>query len=280
MIMGDSYTAGDGVDNGSRFSDLLEKLHSNLDVLNFGLPGSGTDQQLLVYETISKPFEVDAYIFATAVPDILRNQVDKWPMRERGSDRFWYMPKPYFTLEDDTLLLHNQPVPQQRISEREASKQLTTQRLDEKRRAANWPAWMQKSNFVRKMSLTVVDPYEGYKSENNSSWRLMRSIIARFLNEVGGKPVLLLPIPTDHFVENLSEPTYLARFAELENQSKQIYVYDVLPHFKRLQSEKRKQCFQSDGHFSESGHEIMAEAISTAMAQYCPNVIRHSELQR
>jgi len=276
ILLGDSYTAGDGVDNGLRFSDLLEKSHQNLDVLNFGLPGSGTDQQLLIYETMTKPFKVDAYVFAPGIPDILRNEIDKWPMRERNSDKFWYMPKPYFTLEDNSLVLHNRPVPNERIPKEEASdrKESFTQKMDAKRRAANWPVWMQKSNFIRKMSLAAVNPYEGYGSENSDSWQLMRAIIVRFLSEVDEKPVFLIPMPTDHFAENLTEPTYLARFMALQNQSKRVYVVDILPHFKRLQPEKRKQCFQSDGHFTEYGHEIVTQAVSGAIEQYYPDLIR------
>ena len=49
LLFGDSFTAGDGVSDGKRFGDILEELIPDLEVYNFGLPGSGTDQQYLAY---------------------------------------------------------------------------------------------------------------------------------------------------------------------------------------------------------------------------------------
>jgi len=94
VLFGDSYTAGFGVQNGERFSDLLERSYPNLDVLNFGLDGTGTDQQLLIYETLAKPFEADAHIFAIYVKNTMRNQVDMLPTRDPESDAVWYRSKP------------------------------------------------------------------------------------------------------------------------------------------------------------------------------------------
>ena len=50
ILFGDSYTAGEGVSNEFRYSDVLEKNLANTEVYNFGLPGSGTDQQYLIYQ--------------------------------------------------------------------------------------------------------------------------------------------------------------------------------------------------------------------------------------
>src|SRR5262245_19452241 len=49
LLFGDSYTAGDGVSNRDRYGDVLEKLVPSLEVYNFGLSGSGTDQQYLIW---------------------------------------------------------------------------------------------------------------------------------------------------------------------------------------------------------------------------------------
>lgn len=47
LVFGDSYTAGDGCDNEQRFTDRLGEA-LDAEVYNFGMSGSGTDQQLLI----------------------------------------------------------------------------------------------------------------------------------------------------------------------------------------------------------------------------------------
>ena len=49
VFIGDSHTAGDGVANEKRFSDLVGQKF-DVSVYNFGLSGSGVDQQYLIYK--------------------------------------------------------------------------------------------------------------------------------------------------------------------------------------------------------------------------------------
>ena len=46
LLFGDSFTAGDGVSNVHRFGDVLETLVPDVEVYNFGLPG--TDRKSVV----------------------------------------------------------------------------------------------------------------------------------------------------------------------------------------------------------------------------------------
>src|SRR5215470_562680 len=41
LVFGDSFTAGDGVSNRDRYSDVLETLLPDTEVYNFGLSGTG-----------------------------------------------------------------------------------------------------------------------------------------------------------------------------------------------------------------------------------------------
>ena len=53
LFFGDSITAGDGASNNERFSELLG-VSLGAEVYNFGLSGSGTDQQCLILENYAK----------------------------------------------------------------------------------------------------------------------------------------------------------------------------------------------------------------------------------
>src|SRR5207253_7860129 len=57
LLFGDSFTAGDGVSNKKRYGDVLENLISGIEIYNFGLPGTGTDQHYLVWREIAKEYD-------------------------------------------------------------------------------------------------------------------------------------------------------------------------------------------------------------------------------
>jgi carbamoyltransferase len=268
---------GYGVDCGSRFSDLLEAKYPNFDVMNFGLSGTGTDQQLLIYENIAKPFEADLYVFAPCTIDIIRNELEFMPSLARQP---FYTPKPYFTLDEDRLILHNVPVPRTRLSEEDAKKSETSIHRDTSpyvtRIFRALPQWMRESETFDRIALAVRQSYSAYQSESSKSWRLMRAIIKQFIREVNGKPVFVLPMPTyHHFILKLA-PTYVARFAELHDPKGNCFVIDVLPYFERLSPENRRKCRlvnDPGSHYSPQGHKVVANAISDALAEYCPNML-------
>ena len=70
LIFGDSYTAGEGVCNEVRYSDLLESMFKDVDIYNFGLPGTGTDQQYLTYKTYAENLQPDLVIISVMVENI------------------------------------------------------------------------------------------------------------------------------------------------------------------------------------------------------------------
>ena len=53
-VFGDSFTAGDGVTNSHRYTDVIRQQLPNTEVLNFGLTHSGTDQQFLIFFNCKK----------------------------------------------------------------------------------------------------------------------------------------------------------------------------------------------------------------------------------
>ncbi|MGA3405836.1 MAG: SGNH/GDSL hydrolase family protein [Candidatus Bathyarchaeia archaeon] len=280
VILGDSQTAGQGVTNSDRFSDLLEKSYPNLDVMNFGLYGSGTDQQLLIYETLAKSFEANAYIFAPYWNNIARNMVDLFVFRRQGSlgDRkVTWMPKPYFLLEGDHLALCNTPVPARPVSEEVAAKHLG---ISERWGVADTTVfslpWKTPNPLRTKLWFALSKPYSGYESDESRSWRLMRAILERFIGEVDGKPVFIVPLPSYHHYSFGVAPTYLARYEKLHNPSKNCFVVDPLPYFKRLSHEQRRRCSgeQDYTHYSPFGHKILAEAISDAFETHCPAIVK------
>jgi hypothetical protein len=255
VVLGDSYTAGDGVSNGERYSDVLERLHPHLEVLNFGLSNTGTDQQLLVFETMARAYDADAYVFAVLVENIgriIQAFRPSWDDREMET---FCRPKPYFTIEDGELVLQNQPVPLERRT------------LDN---LGDWNRRFPNLNLPE----PIHDLYALYRFEHALPWQLLRHILQRFMSQTIGKPVFIMPLPMSEFFLQNRRPGYLERFFSLEDRPRLRHVIDPLPYFLRLPQEQRAECrFPNDPHYSALGHSLVARAISDALAERAPELL-------
>src|SRR5918996_2597362 len=110
LLFGDSFTAGDGVSNEERFGDQLERMNPGLEVFNFGLPGTGTDQQYLTYQQFASAIDYDLLILAIFVENVRR--VDShYRLYTTDQDELVAYAKPYYVLESGRLVLKNVPVP-------------------------------------------------------------------------------------------------------------------------------------------------------------------------
>jgi carbamoyltransferase len=258
VLLGDSYSAGDGVNNEERYSDLLEqRYHPYLDVMNFGLNGSGTDQQLLIYENIAKNYEADAYIFAILAENIVRNIYTCFPTLSNWEQTTYYRPKPYFTLENGNLSLHNQPVPL------------------EKRRNDQLGDWKCSFPYLPEYP---EDAYAVYRFKDGEHWQLLKKIIERFLEQVEGKPVFIMPLPMDdHYLEK-APAIYLERFKELDDPSRMRYLVNVLPDFLSYPKKEREQFrFPNDPHYTAFAHEVVADSIEAHIKTVSPDFLSQTE---
>ncbi|MBS0262244.1 MAG: hypothetical protein JSS02_09865, partial [Planctomycetes bacterium] len=73
LVFGDSQAAGCYQCNEHRFSDLIEERNRDIEVINFSIPGSGTDQQLLLFEEVIGKYEHDLLIVFPYLNNIYRN---------------------------------------------------------------------------------------------------------------------------------------------------------------------------------------------------------------
>ena len=112
ILCGDSMSAGQYVSNEQRLSEQLERIVPNLEVVNLSLEGSGTDQQLLLYEDVGQRFEHDLVVLMPFLSNLRRNMVDAREAVEPGTGRSVLRGKPRFELVDGELELRNVPVPE------------------------------------------------------------------------------------------------------------------------------------------------------------------------
>jgi len=98
VMLGDSVTFGFGVRDDETFSAVLESLDPRLEVVNLGVPGYGTDQELLKLRGEGLSYRPDGVVLNVCLAnDLLDNAADK-------SIYDGVYPKPYFRLVDGRLV--------------------------------------------------------------------------------------------------------------------------------------------------------------------------------
>ena len=100
VVLGDSFTFGEQARDEDVWPAMLEEQLDDTEVLNLGVHGYGTDQQLRVLEEEGIKYHPDIVVLGFFVEDILRNGL-----------AFRDYAKPMFVLHEGRLVLTNSPVP-------------------------------------------------------------------------------------------------------------------------------------------------------------------------
>jgi hypothetical protein len=109
LLLGDSFMMGDGVERQYLFADLLEHTLKNTEVVNLGVSGYGTDQELLDYLGEGKKYKPDVVLLALTIDNDFDNNIRSKP---------YGLFKPYFVAADDKIVLRGTPVPPSPIENR------------------------------------------------------------------------------------------------------------------------------------------------------------------
>jgi lysophospholipase L1-like esterase len=286
LVFGDSFTAGDAVPNCQRYTELLEKylsINSNcpVEIFNFGLSSTGTDQQYLVWREFAQGIEHDLVVIAVFVENIRRVNARFRPHHdEHGRERIYA--KPYFRLEGGELQLYQVPPRREPYDEAELSPEQCAA-VDQ---GGRFPTLRKVATAlgVREVvqKLTQYQPVPHYDSPTGPAWLLMRAILAQWIGAID-KPVMLMPIPLpQHLDQTCSAEACQARFAELAADLGCV-LHDPLPDLLRIApAERRRLRWEKDIHFTPAGHEVLArsmEPVLGRMLAQTPNPLAASKHQ-
>jgi lysophospholipase L1-like esterase len=98
----DSFTRGYDVEQSERFTERLQAMVPEWEVLNFGISGYGTDQALLLMQDVFDEYRPDVVLLVVTHTDVEDNA---------SSVRYGGYHKPWFEVEDGALILKGVPVP-------------------------------------------------------------------------------------------------------------------------------------------------------------------------
>ncbi|RZB29734.1 MAG: hypothetical protein SRB1_02014 [Desulfobacteraceae bacterium Eth-SRB1] len=270
LVFGDSYTAGDGVSNGSRYTEILEQSLSGPELYNFGLPASGTDQQYLVFKEFVKDAEYDLIIISVLVENITR-VASRYKLYKSSSGENMIMEKPYFMVEKDKpiQLFHN-PVSKEPKNIKEIPKNEIKYVHG---LGKNKPIYYLKKlggkqliNILKKFY--KYNHYTQYNNPNNISWQTMKAILKSWAKEVQ-TPVIICPIPTHyHYEETDFANYYQTRFQELYDPP-HIIIHDPLDDYLKVTKSKRRSLrFATDVHPTKLQHELLSQSLHKIVSSY------------
>lgn len=270
LLFGDSFTAGDAVSNKYRYGDVLETLLPDIEVYNFALPGSGTDQHYLTWREIAHEFEHDLVVIGAQVENI-RRVAARHRLSITAAGEHVLLAKPYFELEENrSLTLKNVPVPKDPLKEADLAEE-DREFVDQGGRML----WLRQ--LVNKMGgpvkemaqkLSHYQPLPEYDDPEGREWQLMKAILRQWTGEIE-KPVVIMPIPIYHYVEETASPEgYRARFAELKDWEG-VTLYDPLPNYYGIAKQERRGLrFEKDIHPTPAHHRLLAESLAKVVEKF------------
>ncbi len=269
LLFGDSYTAGDGVSNRDRYGDLLEQLVPHLEVYNFGLPNTGTDQQYLIYREFARDLAPDLVIIAVLVENIRRVAARYRPVADGEGRKLW-MAKPYFTLDAAGVpRLAGVPVPREPVP----WQALPDEQRAQADRGGRWP-WLRRwVNYLgpalkaRVQRRAQLQPLPQYNRADHPDWRLLRALLVQWFAEISA-PVIVMPVPVYQYIEDLASPAqYRARFNELASPP-HVEIHDPLDALRGVpMAERRGYRFATDPHPTPAAHRVLATSLAACLAR-------------
>lgn len=265
LLFGDSFAAGEGVDNRDRFGDLIERRLHGLEVLNFGLSAAATGQQYLAFREFAKDLEYDLLMICPLVDNIDQNVTPGCKLVSFSDGTFVERAKPYFVIERGEPVVRNVPCPAEA-------------------RATEPDDWRASGGRLRRCARLVYDRFPGlsravkrfrdirhpkaYENAQDPAWLLMKRILERWVEE-SHSPVLICPLPLfGHIDRAYAADNIRMRFAELALGGKAT-VADILPDYWRMApSERRGLVYPGDEHPTRRGHQAIADSLEPYVRRF------------
>jgi hypothetical protein len=261
LFLGDSFTIGLGITREERFSDLIkDRLTSGYEVLNMGMWGYSTDQELLLLEEKGLKYDPDVIILSMFLDDLFCSKLFS------VNDGVYI--KPRFSLAaNEDLELHNVPVPNNHGRSALLNMILTRYYKFRNRLEVG-------EEFDRLGWISVFDKAYWRRDGYNIALRLLSEM--ETLSEAHGIKFLLVVVPDK---DQLYEQQIYAdrrgyqgipperldlglpqKVVNLFCGKMGIPVLDLLPTFREYGVDE-KLFFENDLHWTRAGHRLAAEEI-------------------
>jgi lysophospholipase L1-like esterase len=244
LVLGDSFAWGYGVEESERFSQLLEK-SMDVEVIDAGVSGYSTDQELLWYQNEGIKYETDLVILELAGNDVGDNE------RQLVSTIYY---KPKFVLEDGHLIPTGYPVPKTSpqgkliysLSQRSALAYFVVQRYFELRSLYS----KSKAHAVQ-ANLPEPDTHA-----ERADFELTIALLREIRGIAESKEAKFMIVTNDRWWDSTSGGTYKDFINDLQKEGFLVLDVESMPDF-----DSKKMLIPDDGHWNQTGHQFVAEQI-------------------
>ena len=247
ICSGDSFVSGYGVGDEFTWCERLKSLNPKLETVNMGGVGYGVDQEYLWYMRDGVKLNHNIHILAVIADDMSRATVDNY---------IGYS-KPYFTIKDGDLMLHNTPV---------------------SKFSYDYPLISQNLHLVEKLRVVklleekhIIPNFSEEKPLENQN-ALMNKFIEKLQEQnvkQGGHFVLVfLPV-----IDCLTIPSNNCAVPEVRNflrkkaEKHGVMFIDLTDDFMKLSGDELQKTQNDWGHYSNEGHQFVAEKIYQKLQQ-------------
>lgn len=229
VVVGDSFSFGEGVNDNETYSAALEKKLAKTEVLNLAVHGYGTDQMLLRLESTGLRYNPDLVIFAFVADDLWRNLLG-----------FRDYLKPQFLLENNQLKLTNTPIPPPEI---------TLQKLK-----SNWR--------IHEAFLLVLERWKKPPTQIAEVAKLAEAIWQQAINSTQAKnsKIVFLFLPVgEEIIDVNPEPLFGEKVLFGFCQKSRITCLSARKYFATEHTASLK--FNLEEHYNPQAHEIIANGL-------------------
>jgi lysophospholipase L1-like esterase len=244
LVLGDSFAWGYGVEESERFSQQLEK-SLNVEVINAGVSGYSTDQELLWYKNEGIKYETDLIILELAGNDVGDND------RQLVSTIYY---KPKFVLENGQPILTGYPIPKTSpqgrfiysISQRSALAFFLVQRYFD----------LQSLLAKSKGSSDHANSTASGISAEKEDFKLTIALLDEIRNIAESRKAKFMIVATGRWWESTSGGTYKDFINTLQDNGFLVLEVESMPGF-----DPEEMLIPNDGHWNQAGHKFVAEKI-------------------
>jgi hypothetical protein len=282
IVVGDSFTHGDESSLENTWTSQLERIDSRFEVLNFGVPGYGTDQAFLRWRRDAQQFKSSYVVLGIWPENICRNlNVIRYFLVPSGG----YSPKPRFRLDQGKLTLINSPVPEREelisILRNPDAAELLKDEYWFRKNETTFPFYYH-SQLVR-MIASITNAYTRrvernriYAGQDLDGIEITVAIATQFAYEVRatGAIPLVLVLPMKELLVTYSAENQLPLSQSLRNAG--LNVIDPTHVFARKVVEDGEGKYFAE-HLTPAGNRLLAEEVFKYLSSRTDRTIESSK---